>query len=60
MHANETAATALYQNDDGGYTARDSDDNEVGTCSRPSDPQEMDCSQVIAATFLTHAFDCMF
>ena len=53
-------ATALYQNDDGGYTARDSDDNEVGTCSRPSDPQEMDCSQVIAATFLTHAFDCMF
>lgn len=37
---------------------RDTDGNFLGTCTRPDDPQEMDCSQVIAATFMTHAFSC--
>ncbi|KAI1253858.1 hypothetical protein MGN70_004253 [Eutypa lata] len=58
LFSSATGSVTLYQTDGTNYDMRDSDDNLLGTCTRPEDPQEMDCSEVIAATFLTHAFSC--
>lgn len=37
---------------------RDINNTFLGTCNRPTHPQEMDCWQLISATFLTHVFSC--
>ncbi|KAI0099563.1 hypothetical protein F4776DRAFT_650007 [Hypoxylon sp. NC0597] len=53
-----TGAVTLYRTENGNYDMRDINNEFLGTCSRPSHPQEMDCWQLISATFLTHVFTC--
>lgn len=37
---------------------RDTDNNEVGTCNVPADPQNTDCSTPISNSALKNVFDC--
>ncbi|KAI0835144.1 hypothetical protein F5Y06DRAFT_299817 [Hypoxylon sp. FL0890] len=53
-----TGAVTLYRTVNGNYDMRDIRNNFLGTCSRPRHPQEMDCWQLISASFLTHVFTC--
>ncbi|KAI1214549.1 uncharacterized protein F4807DRAFT_449209 [Annulohypoxylon truncatum] len=53
-----TGAVTLYGTGNGNYDMRDINNTFLGTCNRPRRPQEMDCWQLISATFLTHVFTC--
>ncbi|KAI0883296.1 uncharacterized protein GGS22DRAFT_190611 [Annulohypoxylon maeteangense] len=53
-----TGAVTLYGTGNGNYDMRDINNTFLGTCNRPRHPQEMDCWQLISATFLTHVFTC--
>ncbi|KAI1414483.1 hypothetical protein F5Y13DRAFT_188144 [Hypoxylon sp. FL1857] len=53
-----TGAVTLYRTKNGNYDMRDIKNEFLGTCSRPLHPQEMDCWELISATFLTHVFTC--
>ncbi|KAI1135640.1 hypothetical protein F5Y05DRAFT_394023 [Hypoxylon sp. FL0543] len=53
-----TGAVTLYRTENGHYDMRDIHNGFLGTCSRPAHPQELDCWQLISATFLTHVFTC--
>ncbi|KAI1370413.1 hypothetical protein F4677DRAFT_438447 [Hypoxylon crocopeplum] len=53
-----TGAVTLYVTGNGNYDMRDINNTFLGTCDRPSNPQEMDCWQLVSATFLTHVFTC--
>ncbi|KAI1097471.1 hypothetical protein F4804DRAFT_351581 [Jackrogersella minutella] len=53
-----TGAVTLYGTGDGNYDMLDINNTFLGTCNRPSHPQEMDCWQLISASFLTHVFTC--
>ncbi|OTA67982.1 hypothetical protein K449DRAFT_430086 [Hypoxylon sp. EC38] len=54
-----TGAVTLYKiKNSGHYEMRDINNSFLGTCNRPRYPQEMDCWQLISATFLTHVFTC--
>ncbi|KAI1391591.1 uncharacterized protein F4822DRAFT_190700 [Hypoxylon trugodes] len=54
-----TGAVTLYGTGDGNYAMLDINNTFLGTCNRPSKPQEMDCWELISATFLTHVFTCI-
>ncbi|KAI1481847.1 hypothetical protein F4774DRAFT_423803 [Daldinia eschscholtzii] len=53
-----TGAVTLYATGNNNYDMRDINNTFLGTCNRPKHPQEMDCWQLISATFLTHVFTC--
>ncbi|OTA91485.1 hypothetical protein M434DRAFT_32649 [Hypoxylon sp. CO27-5] len=53
-----TGAVTLYKTENSNYDMRDINNSYLGTCNRPLYPQEMDCRQLISATFLTHVFTC--
>ncbi|KAI1772960.1 hypothetical protein F4818DRAFT_443845 [Hypoxylon cercidicola] len=53
-----TGAVTLYGTGNGHYDMLDVNNTFLGTCDRPAVPQEMDCWELISATFLTHVFTC--
>lgn len=56
MMTNKNAA--LYGTGNGNYDMLDVNNTYLGSCNRPAVPQEMDCWELISATFLTHVFTC--
>ncbi|XXH00798.1 hypothetical protein Hte_007149 [Hypoxylon texense] len=54
----DSHVAALYGTGDGNYDMLDINNTFLGTCDRPIHPQEMDCWELVSASFLTHVFTC--